>query len=99
MPAPSTATLRTPLFMALNVMEPTCATAAPAAGWAGSAGFDQEHRDQTVGLGLVLGVRRVGVDRALPPDLPFLALEFTGVTVDHLVAVLDGDGIRVGLQV
>src|SRR4051812_41364486 len=43
-------------------------------GWARSGALEEEDGDLAVGLLLVLRVRRVGRDRALPPLRPLLAL-------------------------
>src|SRR4051794_5813254 len=61
--------------------------------------FDQEDRDQSVGAGLVLRVRRIRLDRAFPPDLSFSTVELPGTTVDDRLAVLDGDRIGIRLEV
>src|SRR5215212_9747043 len=46
-----------------------------------------------------LGVRRICGDGALPPDLPFLALELACVDVEPIGTVLDHQGIGIRLEV
>jgi hypothetical protein len=58
-----------------------------------------EHRDLPVGFLLVLGVRRKRSDGALPPGGAFLAGDLTDFCLERLRPVLDGDLIRIGLEV
>src|SRR3954451_9045909 len=60
--------------------------------------FEQEHRDLTLGLALVLGVRRGGGDRSLPPLRALLALELARDHLPLLALVLKLD-LRVSEQV
>src|SRR5450755_1044199 len=69
-----------------------------AAGRSAAAG-GEEHRDEAVGLHLVIGVRRECRDGALPPGCPLLAGQLADRHVERLGAILDHDGVRVGLEV
>ena len=58
-----------------------------------------KYRYLPVGLGLVLGVRRIGGYGSVPPNCPFLATDLTHFEVEGLRAVLEHDRCRVSLQV
>src|SRR3954454_11749562 len=60
--------------------------------------FEQEHRDLTLSLALVLGVRREGGDCSLPPLRALLALELARDHLPLLALVLKLD-LRVSQQV
>ena len=54
-------------------------------------GGQNEHRNLAVGLGLVLGVVRIGLDGSLPPGGPLVAEHLAGVVVTGVGAVLELD--------
>src|SRR6478672_6841304 len=64
-----------------------------------SAALGQEHGNLPVGLLLIVRVRRVGLDRPLPPDSALITLQFAGGGVEAICGVLHHQRVGIGLEV
>src|SRR3954470_4922622 len=64
-----------------------------------SAGRRDEDGDLALGAFLVLGVRRVGRHRPFPPLGALVSRELADADVEWLRAVLDRNGLGIGLEV